>query len=85
MLLVRCAYCQGTGKQKCACRSGKPLSGDGGGAETAEGREKTEQVLLRPPDNEDLSSYACGLCRDSGWITCPGCCGSGFVEMPALA
>lgn len=85
MLLTRCAYCQGTGKQKCVCRVRKPSSRAGSGTETAEGCGEEAQVLLQPAETEEMPDYSCALCRDSGWMTCPGCSGSGYVEMPALA
>lgn len=86
MLLVRCAYCHGAGKQKCACRCAGSAKKD-----SAFENSETEEVAgnlkvnLQPSDDEDLSAYSCSRCRDSGWVTCPSCCGSGFVEMPALA
>ena len=83
MLLVRCTYCKGTGRQKCVClRQKSGLSG--GDAEPPEDRGEPP-VVLQHSEDDNAAEFACSVCRDTGWMTCPSCCGSGFVEMPALA
>jgi len=34
---------------------------------------------------DSLAQDACGTCGGSGRVTCLGCLGSGFVDMPTLA
>lgn len=86
MLMVKCAYCRGTGKTSCACRSS-----------IAKSRNELASMAINSCDikgtwdidkndrieKSDISR--CPLCRGTGELICSGCWGSGFVEMPAWA
>lgn len=75
MMLMRCEYCEGRKTVPC------PLCSAGAERQAGSGGEQQPGS----PEGKDPSRPPCGTCGGSTEVECPGCLGTGFVDMPTFA